>query len=230
MVNAEPGRTVVVIDGDVATFKGISRIAGQAGFAAIAFPDCRSFAGWLDARAAGDSLASSAYCLVIDVRSLPPDAEWNANEHIRPIPRICIGTPAASSSMGKLMNAFQGEFVSKPFTLASIRARIEDAFTRYASMVSEESENRNAIGTFALLTNREHEVAALVGKGCSNLEIAGMLGITLKTVKAHRAKVMEKTRAGTIADFVRRYERYRQAALKADDASSVRADRKQEEV
>ncbi|MBI5005792.1 MAG: hypothetical protein HZB95_01580 [Nitrosomonadales bacterium] len=225
-MNAEPARTVVVIDGDVATFKGIARIARRAGFDALAFPDCRSLAGWLGARAAGDPVAFGAFCLVIDVRSLPPDAEWYADEHIRPIPRICIGTPAANSAMGQLMDSFQGEFVRKPFTLESIRVQIEDAFARHASRVSEESENRSAIGTFALLTNREHEVAALVGKGCSNLEIAGMLGITLKTVKAHRAKVMEKTQSGTIADFVRRYERYRQAALRSAETSPVRADRK----
>lgn len=227
-MNAEPARMVVVIDGDVATFKGIARIARQAGFEAMAFPDCWSLAGWLGARAG--TAASGAFCLVIDVRSLPADAVWYADAHIRPIPKICIGTPAANSAMGQLMNTFQGDFVRKPFTLESIRVQIEDAFARHASMVSEESENRSAIGTFALLTHREHEVAELVGKGCSNLEIAGMLGITLKTVKAHRAKVMEKTQSGTIADFVRRYERYRQAVLRVEEASPARADRKKEGV
>ncbi|MDO8926196.1 MAG: LuxR C-terminal-related transcriptional regulator [Sideroxyarcus sp.] len=229
-MNAELARVVVVIDGDAATFKGIARIAGQAGFAAMTFPDCWSLAKWLNARAGGDPVASGAFCLVIDVRSLPPDAEWYASEHIRPIPKICVGTPAANSSTGQLMNSFQGEFVRKPFTLESIRVQIEAAFTRYANKVSEESEDRSAVGTFALLTNREHEVAVLVGRGCANLEIAGMLGITLKTVKAHRAKVMEKTQSGTIADFVRRYERYRQAARKIEEVSPVRADRNKEEV
>jgi len=230
VVNTKPSRTVVVVDGDVATYKGIARIAKRMGFDAMTFPDCWSVSEWLGARAGGSPVVSGALCLVIDVRSLPPDAGWYANEHIRPIPKICVGTPAASSAMGPLMNSFQGEFVRKPFTLESIRVQIEDAFVRYASKVNEESENRSVIGTFALLTNREYEVAELVGKGCSNLEIAGMLGITLKTVKAHRAKVMEKTRASTIADFVRRYERYRLAALKSEEAAPMRADRKREGI
>lgn len=208
---------VVVIDDDVATLKGISRIAPEAGFAARAFPDCRSFAEWIDAHALDESVASRPFCLVVDVRSLPGEAAWYANEHIRTIPKICIGTPSATAATGQLLNMFQGEFVRKPFTLASIRTQIQDAFARHASLASEESGNREVLAKFSRLTKREHEVAGLVGSGSSNLEIADVLGITLKTVKAHRAKVMEKTQSTTIADFVRKFERYRQASMKLVD-------------
>lgn len=211
---------VVVIDEDMATFKGISRIAEQAGFVAQAFPDCRSFSEWMDAQAPDVAVSSRSFCLVIDVRSLPAEASWYANEHVRTIPKICVGTPAATAAAGQTLNLFQGEFVRKPFTLSSIRSQIQDAFARHASLASEESENREVLAMFAQLTKRELEVAGLVGSGSSNLDIAGVMGITLKTVKAHRAKVMEKTRSSTIADFVRKFERYRQASLKLEDGRS----------
>lgn len=220
MVKEASAGMVVVIDEDMATLKGISRIAAEAGFAARAFPDCRSFAEWLDAHAQDEAVTSRSFCLLVDVRSLPAEAAWYANEHIRTIPKLCIGTPAATAAAGQLLNLFQGEFVRKPFTLSSIRTQIQDAFARHASLASEESESRGVLAMFALLTKREHEVAGLVGSGSSNLDIADVLGITLKTVKAHRAKVMEKTRSNTIADFVRKFERYRQASLKLEDGRS----------
>ncbi|MDZ4202606.1 MAG: LuxR C-terminal-related transcriptional regulator [Gallionella sp.] len=213
---------VVVIDEDMATLKGILRIASEAGFAARAFSDCRGFAEWINTHASDDAVASRSFCLVVDVRSLPSEAAWYANEHIRTIPKICIGTPAATAATGQLLNLFQGEFVRKPFTLLSIRAQIQDAFARHASLASEELQSRGVLAMFTLLTKREHEVAGLVGSGSSNLDIAQILGITLKTVKAHRAKVMKKTRSSTIADFVRKFERYRQANLKLEDGALSR--------
>jgi FixJ family two-component response regulator len=211
---------VVVIDEDMATFKGISRIAGEAGFVAQAFPDYRSFSEWMDAHASDEAVSARSFCLVIDARSLPAEAAWYGNEHVRTIPKICVGTPAATAAAGQTLNLFQGEFVRKPFTLSSIRSQIQDAFARHASLATEESENRGVLAMFALLTKRELEVAGLVGSGSSNLDVADVLGITLKTVKAHRAKVMEKTRSNTIADFVRKFERYRQASLKLEDGRS----------
>lgn len=226
MVNAVSAGTVAVIDEDMATFKGISRIARQAGFIAESFPDCRSFANSINSHMS----ASSPSCLVVDVRSLPSDQEWYSNEYVRAIPKICIGTPAATTSMGQLLNLLQGEFVRKPFTLESIRAHIQDAFARHASLASEEAENRSVMAMFERLTKREQEVAELVGSGSSNLEIGGVLGITLKTVKAHRAKVMEKTCSSTIADFVRKFERYRQAAIRQEDGSPMRSGSPEGEV
>lgn len=217
MVKDLSAGVAIVIDEDLASYKGILRVAGEAGFSARAFPDCQGFAEWIDTHALDDAVASRSFCLVVDVRSLPAEAAWYANEHIRTIPKICIGTPAATAATGQLLNLFQGEFVRKPFTLSSIRAQIQGAFSRHASLASEESANRDVLAMFALLTKREHEVASLVGSGSSNLEVADVLGITLKTVKAHRAKVMEKTRSNTIADFVRKFERFKQASQKLED-------------
>jgi FixJ family two-component response regulator len=55
----------------------------------------------------------------------------------------------------------------------------------------------------ALLTPREHEVMEMVADGRSNKEIANALGVSAKTVEAHRARVMEKTEARSLAELVR---------------------------
>jgi RNA polymerase sigma factor (sigma-70 family) len=53
------------------------------------------------------------------------------------------------------------------------------------------------------LTPREHEVMHMVTEGMSNKEIANSLGVSAKTVEAHRARVMEKMQAGSLAELVR---------------------------
>jgi FixJ family two-component response regulator len=55
----------------------------------------------------------------------------------------------------------------------------------------------------ALLTPREHEVMEMVADGRSNKEIANALGVSAKTVEAHRARVMEKMEARSLAELVR---------------------------
>lgn len=221
MLNAGLNRTVAVIDGDIATCKGLTRIGKEADFSVTPFPDCKSLAKWLDEQVRTAVPAYKALCLVVDVRSLIADADWCADENIQNLPKICVGTPAAMSALGGQMNAFQGEYCRKPFTLNTIQAQIETAFDRYADRLSAVTEGRNLIALFGKLTAREMEVAGLVGSGRANLEIAALMGITLKTVKAHRAKVMEKTGSNTIADFVRKYERYLHAVRGRNNASGI---------
>ena len=53
------------------------------------------------------------------------------------------------------------------------------------------------------MTPREHEVMQMVTEGRSNKEIANTLGVSAKTIEAHRARVMEKMQAGSLAELVR---------------------------
>ena len=59
------------------------------------------------------------------------------------------------------------------------------------------------LARFSTLTPREHEVMEMVTAGKSNKEIAAALGVSAKTVEAHRAKVMDKMQAGSLAELVR---------------------------
>ena len=65
----------------------------------------------------------------------------------------------------------------------------------------------DVLGRLKTLTAREAQVFALVVTGILNKQIAGELGIVQKTVKVHRARVMEKMRAGSLAELVRLADR-----------------------
>ncbi len=220
---AKSDRMVIVIDDDIATFKALSRLGPQGGYTTKSFACCWDFAQWIKALDSDAPEASLTMCLVIDAKALVADVSWYVNEHISLIPKICIGLPAATAPLSHLMNSFEGEFIRKPFTLAKISGCIEAAFLRHAHRVESMRRARTVLGLFALLSPRELEVAQLVGAGLPNLEIAQTLGITLKTVKAHRAKVMGKTQSGTIAEFVGKHNQYRDILAKRHNVQSAAA-------
>lgn len=214
MTPAKSDRTVIVIDDDVATFKALSRLGPQGDYTTKSFACCWDFAQWIKGPASDVHDAGLTMCLVIDAKALVADVSWYVNERISLIPKICIGLPAATAPLSHLMNSFEGEFIRKPFTLAKISGSIEAAFSRHARRVESMRQAKEVQSLFALLSPRELEVAHLVGAGLPNLDIAQALGITLKTVKAHRAKVMGKTQSGTIAEFVGKHNQYTETLAK----------------
>jgi FixJ family two-component response regulator len=95
------------------------------------------------------------------------------------------------------------DFLSKPVVddvlLRAVARAVEtdkQARSRYAQHVAAKEK-------IARLTAREVEIMALVVKGMRNKQIADTLGISEKTVKAHRGHVMEKVEAGSVANLVR---------------------------
>lgn len=221
MPNLTSDRLVVVIDDDVATFKALTRLGRQASYHTRAFSNCWEFSQWLKGNGCDAQVAASPMCLVIDAGALASDVSWYVNECISQIPKICIGLPATTAPLAHLMNTFEGEFIRKPFTLARISSGIEAAFVRHAQIAQTARRVRAVVDVFALLSPRETEVANLVGAGLANADIAQTLGITLKTVKAHRAKVMGKTASSTIAEYVGKHNQYREILAKRSNVSAA---------
>ncbi len=207
-------RRVIVIDDDIATIKALSRLGAQRGYTAQSFASCGDFAQWAGGMGARLMEAGLPVCLVIDAKALVSDVSWCMGDHIRLIPKICIGLPTTMAPLAHFAEAVQGEFIRKPFTLAKIGDSVEAAFARHLHLLEVARQTRQLRSLFALLSPRELEVAHLVGAGLPNLDIAQVLGITLKTVKAHRAKVMGKTQSGTIAEFVGKHSQYREILAK----------------
>src|SRR5262249_16528826 len=102
----------------------------------------------------------------------------------------------------RAMKAGAAEFLTKPFDddvmLDAIRAALEAS----ASALRAEAELQDLRDRHASLSRREREVMALVVSGLLNKQVAGQLGISEITVKAHRGRVMEKMRARTFAALV----------------------------
>jgi FixJ family two-component response regulator len=95
------------------------------------------------------------------------------------------------------------DFLTKPVDESLLFAAVDEALERQSSVLADRVKLADVEERFALLTGREREVLELIVIGRLNKQIAADLGISEKTVKAHRAQVMRKTRSGSLAMLVR---------------------------
>jgi FixJ family two-component response regulator len=149
-------------------------------------------------------------CLVLDVR-MPGLTGLDLQETLtgsgHRIPIVFITGHGDISMSVKAMKAGAVDFLTKPFDVENLLDAIERAVTKDAKDLSEEGRTTEVVGRVKQLTAREMEVFALVVTGMLNKQIAGKLGIVEKTVKVHRARVMEKMRARSVAELVRLADR-----------------------
>ena len=104
------------------------------------------------------------------------------------------------------------DFIEKPFNEQQLTAVIERALERDTKIAGESAARSEVAARLAKLSPREREVLDLVVAGKMNKTIADVMNISIKTVEAHRSKVMEKMRARSLAELV-------QAVLRADEAA-----------
>jgi FixJ family two-component response regulator len=107
----------------------------------------------------------------------------------------------------KAMKGGAVDFLTKPVDDKDLLAAIEQAVARDVRDLGAEARDAEIQARIQMLTLRETEVFALVVTGMLNKQIAFQLGIGEKTVKVHRARVMEKMRAGSVAELVRLADR-----------------------
>jgi FixJ family two-component response regulator len=113
------------------------------------------------------------------------------------------------------MKAGAVDFLTKPVEEERLIDAVVRGLSRSRLVVAQRQERQAFLDRVAMLTSREREVAALVIQGLLNKQIAGVLGTAEKTVKVHRARLMEKLGVGSVAELARLAERNR--ALAADD-------------
>jgi len=100
------------------------------------------------------------------------------------------------------MKAGAVEFLSKPFNDEMLLGASDGAIERSRTALGRQAELQTLRDRYAELSHRECEVMALVVAGLLNKQIAGELGISEITVKAHRGQVMRKMKAGSLPALV----------------------------
>lgn len=153
---------------------------------------------------AGDATGSG--CLVLDIR-MPGMSGLELQERLRErgssLPIIFItghaDVPMAVDAMQK--GAF--DFIQKPFRDQDLLERIAAAMKAERAKRAEHERKSDVVDRLARLTPREREVMNLVVSGKPNKVVAYELGVSQRTVEIHRARVMDKMGARSLADLVR---------------------------
>jgi FixJ family two-component response regulator len=149
-------------------------------------------------------------CLVLDVR-LPGlsglDLQRELTKAGTPIPIVFITGHGDVPMSVQAMKAGAVEFLTKPFRDQQLLDAIQQAIDRDRVERRQRTEAAELRRRYELLTPREREVMGLVVAGLLNKQIAAELGTSEITVKVHRAQVMQKMRADSLADLVRSAER-----------------------
>ncbi len=197
-----PAAVIFVVDDDPSVRKSLTRVMTSAGYAVEAFASARDF------------LAREPFtgpcCLILDVRmpglsGLELQEALAGTAHRTPI--VFITGHGDISMSVKAMKGGAADFLTKPFDVEQLLAAVERAVTKDVKDVGDAARTEEVRERVKLLTPRETEVFALVVTGMLNKQIAGELGIGEKTVKVHRARVMEKMQAASVAELVRLADR-----------------------
>lgn len=190
--------TVFVVDDDQAMRNSLKWLIESVGVPVESFASADEFLARYEAGRPG--------CLVLDVR-MPGMSGLELQEHLSSrntrVPAVIITGHGDVPMAVRAMKAGAVDFIEKPFNDEALLDAIRRALAFEERQRSEQYEHREIQARIDHLTPREREVMEMVTEGRSNKEIANALGVSAKTIEAHRARVMEKMQAGSLAELVR---------------------------
>jgi len=189
--------TVFVVDDDGSTRELLAWLMKRNGLQAQVFPDARSFLAAYRADMPG--------CLVVDL-DMPGmsglDLQQYLKQHGVLLPVIFLSGRADVSKAVRAVREGAIDFIEKPFDYRRVVALVDECLRRDAEARERYELRRTHAARIAQLTQREREVMELVVAGRMNREIAEKLDISIKTVEAHRARIMEKLEVSSVAELV----------------------------
>jgi FixJ family two-component response regulator len=196
VTEAEP--IVFVVDDDPSVRTSTERLVRSAGFKVKTFGSAREFLETF--RPDGPA------CLVLDVR-LPGQSGLDLQRELTgsgvQIPIIFMTGHGDIPMSVRAMKSGAVEFLTKPYRKNDLLEAIRASIERDRASRKERLETGALRQRFEQLTPREREVMALVVSGLLNKQIAGELATSERTIKFHRAHIMQKMEAESLAELVR---------------------------
>lgn len=193
---------VFVVDDDEAVRRGLVRLIRSAGWSVESFASARQFLERLPYSGIG--------CVMLDVQ-MPemtgPELHRQMYERGLTLPVIFLTGHGDVPTSVQAMKKGAVDFLLKPVDDDVLLKTIHQAVAGHASDIKDQCERQQIEARLSRLSSREREVMEYVIRGRLNKQIAGDLGISQKTVKAHRGRVMEKMEVRSIAELVHLCER-----------------------
>lgn len=192
---------ICVIDDDSVVRESLKLLIEMQGVAVRDYGNCMDFLN--------DPHAASCACLILDVR-LPGISGLQLQDRLasrNEIPPIIFISGHADVPMAvNAMRAGALDFLQKPFPEQVLLDRIEQAIELSRHRRRDHIRHATISARMAQLTAREQDVLECMLAGKANKLIADDLSISVKTVEQHRARVMEKMRAGSLVELVQDVE------------------------
>jgi FixJ family two-component response regulator len=199
---AESAPFVVVVDDDSSFRRAVGRLLRSAGYRAEELASAEEFLAYRRPDTPG--------CLVLDLQ-MPGVGGLELQRRLREadaaLPIVFLTGHGDIPTTVRAMKAGAVDFLTKPFQDEDLLHAVRQAVARDVAWRREQAEIRLLRLRLDRLTPREQEVMALVVTGLLNKQVGHRLGVTERTVKLHRAQVMTKMQAGSLAELVLMAER-----------------------
>jgi FixJ family two-component response regulator len=190
--------TVHVVDDDEAVRDSLQWLLEGKDYRVRCFDSAESFLSRFDPR--------EVACVLADIRMdgmSGLELQDRLIERKSPLPIVFITGPGDVQMAVSSMKKGALDFIEKPFKEDELLSLVERMLEKARSAFSQQQEAASRDALLSRLTAREGQVLERIVAGRLNKQIADDLGISIKTVEAHRANIMEKLNANTVADLLK---------------------------
>jgi two-component system response regulator TtrR len=194
----EPRGVVYVVDDDEGVRDSLQYLLEASQYLVYTFASAENFLAQFDPHAIA--------VLVLDVR-MPGMSGLQLQEELlarkAALPIVFVTGHGDVSMAVSTMKKGAVDFIEKPFNQADLKALVDRLLVQARERAAAVERERMNAALLARLTAREQQVLERIVAGRLNKQIAADLGISIKTVEAHRANIMDKLEANTVADLMR---------------------------
>ncbi|MEZ7828149.1 MAG: response regulator transcription factor [Brachymonas denitrificans] len=190
--------TIYVVDDDEAVRDSLQWLLEGKGYRVRCFDSAETFLSRYDPR--------EVACMFVDIRMdgmSGLDLQDRLIERKSPLPIVFITGHGDVPMAVETMKKGALDFIQKPFREEDLEALVEKMLDRARAAFAEHQQASTRESLLGKLTNREAQVLERIVAGRLNKQIADDLNISIKTVEAHRANIMEKLNANTVADLLK---------------------------